>query len=292
MSIKLRWLGFACFEIVLPSGKVLITDPFIDDSLTAPITSQEVTGADYIALTHGNLHHILDVGKLANKFGSRIICSPEIATPLTNFFDLDPGSVIRVRPGDTLVFDDLKVETRRCQHVSPFPQNTPNYESITGLKVNRKIGLKEIKKEIVPKIMAEKLGLGPEILKLREDMSAAGFDSEGWGEMVSFVFQTGDNLRVYMLGTGIYEFMRHEIEDARPNVAMIQLPPNDPVKVAEFAAISGAEVVIPYHHDIPIEKMHCSAQELAKHLASMSKAHFQDIIHGQWYEIGTKIVAI
>ena len=58
MSVKLRWLGYVCFEIVLPSGKVLVTDPYIDCSPTAPVNWEEVTGADYIALTHGHYDHI------------------------------------------------------------------------------------------------------------------------------------------------------------------------------------------------------------------------------------------
>jgi L-ascorbate metabolism protein UlaG (beta-lactamase superfamily) len=64
VSIKFRWLGTVCFEIVLPSGKVLIIDPYIDYSATAPIKCKDVTGADYIALTHGDFDHVTDVGAL------------------------------------------------------------------------------------------------------------------------------------------------------------------------------------------------------------------------------------
>jgi len=63
LSIKLRWLGFACFEIVLPSGKVQVTDPFIDYSQSSPIKSSEVTGADYIALTHTHFDHCTDLAR-------------------------------------------------------------------------------------------------------------------------------------------------------------------------------------------------------------------------------------
>ena len=82
MAIKLRWLGWACFEIVLPSGKVLLTDPFIDYSNTAPIKSSELTGADYIALTHTHFDHCTDVGTIVKKFHSKVICSSSIAGPL------------------------------------------------------------------------------------------------------------------------------------------------------------------------------------------------------------------
>ena len=54
MGVRFRWLGYVCFEFVLPSGKGLVVDPYIDYSPTAPIKCSEVTGADYIALTHGH----------------------------------------------------------------------------------------------------------------------------------------------------------------------------------------------------------------------------------------------
>ena len=41
MSIKICWLGYVCFEMVLPSGRVLVIDPYIDYSQTAPIKCQE-----------------------------------------------------------------------------------------------------------------------------------------------------------------------------------------------------------------------------------------------------------
>ena len=46
MAIQMRWLGTACFEIVLPNGKTLIIDPYLDDSVSAPISSDEVRGCE------------------------------------------------------------------------------------------------------------------------------------------------------------------------------------------------------------------------------------------------------
>ena len=117
MSIKLRWLGWACFEIILPSGKVLITDPFIDQSNTAPIKCSEVTGADYIALTHTHFDHCTDIGTLVKKFHSKVICSSSIAWPLAEFFDIRWPNLIWVRAGDKIAFDDLQVEIVRAEHI-------------------------------------------------------------------------------------------------------------------------------------------------------------------------------
>ena len=32
MQIEMRWLGTACFEMLLPNGKTLVTDPYVDDA--------------------------------------------------------------------------------------------------------------------------------------------------------------------------------------------------------------------------------------------------------------------
>jgi L-ascorbate metabolism protein UlaG (beta-lactamase superfamily) len=63
--LRMRWLGIACFEIVLPNGKTLVINPFVDDAVSSPITSDQFEGCDYLFLTHGHYDHILDTGKLA-----------------------------------------------------------------------------------------------------------------------------------------------------------------------------------------------------------------------------------
>ncbi|MBI4768187.1 MAG: MBL fold metallo-hydrolase [Deltaproteobacteria bacterium] len=113
MGVRFRWLGYVCFEFVLPSGKVLVVDPYIDYSPTAPIQCSEVTGADYMALTHGHYDHITDVGSLLQKFHSKVLCSREIAEPLSRAFNIDLGDLIRVSAGDRVEFGDLQIEVKR-----------------------------------------------------------------------------------------------------------------------------------------------------------------------------------
>ena len=260
MSIRLRWLGWACFEMVLPTGKVLITDPFIDYSPTSPIKSGQLTGADYIALTHSHYDHCTDVGNLVKKFDSKVICSASIAGRLVEFFGFKWTSLVRVRAGDRLVFTDLEVEVKRAEHVYlPFKQEDE-------LKANYPPPLDEMMPAMI------KAGLHQVPVR---DM-----------EMVNYVFQTPDNLRVLMFGGGYFDYQRHEVARSRPNVVLLQIGP--PALLAEFAALSGAEVVIPYHHDARAEETHQRAREIAEQVARRSKARFVDIEHGKWYELGVK----
>ncbi len=261
MSIKLRWLGWACFEIVLPSGKVLITDPFIDYSNTAPIKADQVTGADYIALTHTHFDHCTDVGMLVKKFDSKVICSSSIAGRLVDFFDFKWTNLVRVRAGDKIVFSDLQVEVKRAEHIY--------------MPIKKEDEIKATYPPPLSRMMPALIHAGLHQMPVR-DM-----------EMINFLFQTSDNLRILMFGGVASEYQRNEIAQAKPNIAFFQT--GGPV-TAEMAALSGAEVVIPYHHDTHPEETHKKAQEMAAQLAVKSKAKFLDIEHGKWYEIGVSVL--
>jgi L-ascorbate metabolism protein UlaG (beta-lactamase superfamily) len=261
VAIRLRWLGYACFEIVLPSGKVLVTDPFIDYSNTAPIKAAEVTGADYIAITHTHFDHCTDLGYLVEKFNSKVICAYQSAGLLLEYFGFKWTNLVRVRAGDNLVFNDLKVEAKRAEHI--FLPITKEQE----LEMDFKAPLNKM----MPSMISANLHQMPV-----RDM-----------EMINYVFQTSDNLRILIFGGLTAEYQRHEIAQTKPNVVIIQAG-NAPA-VAEFASLSGAEWVIPYHHDSKKEETHQKAQEIALQLASRSKANFLDIQPGKWYQIGVCI---
>ncbi len=264
MSIKLRWLGTNCFEIVLPSGKVLVIDPYIDYSPTSPIKSDEVTGADYIAITHTHFDHCSDTGVLVNKFHSKVICSYSEAGKLAEFFQFRWTNLVRVRAGDTVVFDDLKIEAKRAEHYYIPEEMTAKFKKEYKPPLDK----------IVPAMQAAGLSQIPV-----RDM-----------EMLDYIFQTSDNLRIMFFGGAPFEYQRNEIMQSHPNVLVMGSVV--PAVSAQFAALSGAELVLPCHHDTGMVRTHARAQELAKELAARSKAQFLDIEHGKWYEIGIKALDI
>jgi L-ascorbate metabolism protein UlaG (beta-lactamase superfamily) len=282
MGVRFRWLGYVCFEFALPSGRRLVVDPYIDFSPTAPIKCSEVTGADYIALTHGHYDHITDVGQLLQRFHSKVICSREIAEPLSQVFHIDLGDCIRVSAGDRVDFSDLGIEVKRGQHINLLPPMRQAYTRLTGKEVDLTWTFKEIQKKIET---ALNLVQKPETTAMLEKLDLAGVTG---GEQLNFLFQTEENLRLLFFSSSPEDHLRPVAAEARAQVIFLQLGGTDLEKMADLAAISGAGLVIPTHHDgNGVESSHRLAGKFADLLAKKTKARFMDIEHGRWYEIAT-----
>ncbi len=281
MSIKMRWLGYVCFEVVLPSGKVLVIDPFIDYSSTAPIECREITGADYIAVTHGHFDHVTDVGALVKRFGSKVVCSRQVAAPLAKLFDLDPAGIIEVTAGDTVDLDGLRIEVRKGRHIDLRPEMEVMYERVTGQDVDSDMSPAQLWEAVYPVLSRT---YSPELREMVDRIRGVGLEG---GEQLTFVFGMPGNLRVCVYSSGPYDSLRDEVVGAAANVFLMQLGGVDPQQAAEFAALSGAELVIPTHHDDAGEKnTRALTEAMARHLAAKSSARFLDIVPGRWYEIG------
>lgn len=115
-TLKLRWINYACYEIVLPNKKTIIVDPCIDFEKKASFTYEDFTGCDYILLSHTHYDHTMEVGKLCNKFKPKVIAGELSAYALCEFFDIDFDSVFPVSPNEEFVFDDFKLEVFRGKH--------------------------------------------------------------------------------------------------------------------------------------------------------------------------------
>jgi len=284
MSIKFRWLGNAGFEVILPSSKVLVIDPYMDDNPNTTVESQDITGADYIALTHGHFDHCSDVGKLALKFNSRIICSYQIAEPLAECFGLDPNRIIRVSAGDTVDFDDFRIEVLRSIHASTAGMLKSTYKRLTGNAPAPDMPFNEISKAISE--LSPRRETAAPADDIRSRMNAAGIVG---GEQLSFIFRTSDNIRCYVYSANPEDYLWKQIMEAKPNIFFVQLTAK-PEDVAEIAALSGAEVIVPTHHDMRgAEAGHKTVAETAKCLAELSPVKLIDTEYGKWYEVGLKI---
>ena len=189
MGWQMRWLGTACFEIALPNGTTLVIDPYLDDSVSAPIPSDRIEACDFIFLTHGHYDHVLDVGKLWGRHGAKIFCSPVTARSLAEHQGVDPAAIRTVRPGDLVEEEGLRAEILPGVHVDFAAE----YQRLTGLPLP--VGARDLMSVIraalkdlfhtdwLPERFAEWMGQYP------------------GGEQLNFVFELPGGKRIYMAGS-------------------------------------------------------------------------------------------
>jgi L-ascorbate metabolism protein UlaG (beta-lactamase superfamily) len=78
MAVEITWLGHATWQIKTGQHTILI-DPFLDDSPTAPVKSQDVS-PDFILVSHGHFDHVGDAAQIAARTGATVISNYEICT--------------------------------------------------------------------------------------------------------------------------------------------------------------------------------------------------------------------
>jgi L-ascorbate metabolism protein UlaG (beta-lactamase superfamily) len=77
-----RFLGHSVFSVTSPSGKVVITDPWIDDNPMCPIKLADIQAADIVTVSHDHFDHIAHAADIAKKTGATIVTQPETANRL------------------------------------------------------------------------------------------------------------------------------------------------------------------------------------------------------------------
>jgi len=70
--MQITWLGHGSFQFRLPSGQVILMDPWIEGNPAYP-AGHQIDRVDTICITHGHFDHIHSTPALANRFSPEII---------------------------------------------------------------------------------------------------------------------------------------------------------------------------------------------------------------------------
>ena len=121
-SFKMRTFDAgANHEIVLPNGKVVLIDPYFIRCKFPDFTREDVTGADYIIVTHGHFDHDSDVGYFIEKFNSKVFCGVMTAEYLMKFHKIPFDNLFPVFPNSKFTMDDLTLELMRSDEFFTDP---------------------------------------------------------------------------------------------------------------------------------------------------------------------------
>jgi L-ascorbate metabolism protein UlaG (beta-lactamase superfamily) len=75
--MQITWLGHGTFLFRLPSGQVILMDPWTEGNPSYP-AGYQIPRVDLICITHGHFDHIHDAVPLAKKFSPQVVAIYEI----------------------------------------------------------------------------------------------------------------------------------------------------------------------------------------------------------------------
>lgn len=256
-TIKIRWISVQCYEIKLPNGKTIVTDPFywdVDDfKRTAPenlnkefqmvrdvytqsgFSVDSFEGADYIILNHVHGDHANIVGKLWDKFRGRVLVPAEAAEELARVYDIPYGAVYPLYPGNTYYFGDFD---DKDNYVEDFVLKT--YPGCHDSRAFRE-GFFTRPSDPTDKTAASDIFGIP-----------CPNRTNGLGSMFNFNFliETTNNYRIDFSAGRDYEEHAHHVAMAeRPNLMLRhRIRSYSPEYTAKQIQTMGAQIYMPLHH--------------------------------------------
>ena len=90
---KFEFFGNAAYRITNREGKVILIDPFLNDSDCSPIKVKDLDRVDLLLVTHAAWDHMGDTLEIAKKFECPVVCGGEVRHHLVHHGGLDPENI-------------------------------------------------------------------------------------------------------------------------------------------------------------------------------------------------------
>lgn len=117
-TVKLEWLTWSFFRFTSPTGKVLLTNPFMAGNPDAKATLADITKADVILVPNGHGDEIGQAADIAKKTGARIVTPWELATWFVRSRGVPEAQVVRRNPGSRYVWEGITIRVLNSVHGS------------------------------------------------------------------------------------------------------------------------------------------------------------------------------
>lgn len=219
--VQIRYIYCQCYEMKLPGGTTIVTDPFISGGVD-DFSVDDITGADYIILNHTHFDHDMDTRRLWDRFHGRVICQKEVAMEVARFFDIPYSSIYAVGEECTYYLPEFTLQT------------------FHGLHDNRKAREGTDKRPSEMSDTTQKRH-GVEGHFLLDQMGAV--------YMLNWVLTTPENFKIaFNAGQDFEEHARH-LDDVRPNVMIRhRIRSYSPEEYARQCHRVGCQFILPWHH--------------------------------------------
>lgn len=248
-DIEVRYINYACYEIRLPSGRTLITDPsiIVDDALHEnninDIQLSEIRnsfiGADYLVISHTHNDHISEAGYFANKYNSKVFVGANSARALAKYSNINLRQIYACENNSIYMMEDFVLKAIRSRH--SMQKSEKNIEMIYS-----------------------------------ESNDATFLDTriDGSLEYVDYCLTLKNNIRIYICGGYSVENYfcdsYNSIKDFSPDIMFCQVSRKmSPYEYAKSLANVGASIIFPLHQDgLKIETIGKTYNEWSKEISN------------------------
>jgi L-ascorbate metabolism protein UlaG (beta-lactamase superfamily) len=124
-AVKLEWLTWSFFRFTSPTGKVILTNPFItgNPDAAAGVKVEEIAKADLILIPNGHRDEIGDTVAIAKATGARIVTPFELGTWFIGR-GVPEAQVMRRNPGGRFAWEGITIRVVGSVHGSGSGRDT------------------------------------------------------------------------------------------------------------------------------------------------------------------------
>ena len=115
--VKMEWLSWSIFRFTSPTGKVILTNPFVTNP-DSPVKVDSFPKVDVILVADGHRDEVGSTDEIAIKTGAKIVTPFEMWTVYFEPRKVPEAQLHRSNPGDWLRLDGLTVRNVAAVHGS------------------------------------------------------------------------------------------------------------------------------------------------------------------------------
>lgn len=218
-AIGIRWFNDACYEIKLPNGKSILTDPYIDDSPNKLLSSEALNAADYILISHSHFDHTLGLTEVLRRFDSQIFCGAQSGVEIARYYDIPGYAMNLILPGETVETGDFRLQAFRGKHTKlPAEVDRPSQWQ------------ENVEREGLPVHAAESNLLGSY-------------------EYMIWLLTLRDHRRILIWGGAANEAAIAQAPKWEPDITIAQIPRDEPEQIGRLYGAIGGQFIFPHHHE-------------------------------------------
>jgi L-ascorbate metabolism protein UlaG (beta-lactamase superfamily) len=116
-AVKMEWLSWSIFRFTSPTGKVVVTNPFVTNP-DSPVKVENFPKVDVILVADGHRDEVGSTDEIAIKTGAKIVTPFEMWTVYFEPRKVPEAQMHRSNPGDWFRLDGLTVRNVAAVHGS------------------------------------------------------------------------------------------------------------------------------------------------------------------------------